>query len=1358
MFARKLFAGALLAGLILSQLTVSLAAAKACNQAQFISDLTVPDGTSFTVGTAFTKTWRLMNAGSCAWTEAYSLIFVSGDQLSAASPISLPVKVEPGQMIDLSVNMVAPKNGGHFRGYWKLNDPSITGGLFGIGTNGSDAFWVDINALDTSAVIYDFVANASYAEWKSGSGILPYPGTSGDARGYSYMLDAPRLENDSIDSLPGLLTVPQNKYNGLIQATYPEFLVSKGDYLQTLVNCEFGATGCYVTFGIDYVITATGKVKTLWTWKEAYDERFYRADLDLSALAGQKVKFIFKVLSAGSASGDRAMWGSPRIVRTSSEVPPVPPATLTPLPALTPTLTPFVTAPVISPAGCNKASFVADITVPDGTLFSPGATFTKTWRIKNSGSCGWTTAYNLIYYSGEQMSAPTALVLPKATAPGQTVDLTLNMTAPTAPGKYRGYWILRNATGALFGIGTNASNPIWIEINVTGSPAIGTGYDFTTNVCAAEWKSGAGLLPCPGINGDKNGFIIKLDSTKLEDGTLSASPALLVGPQNKYNGYVQGIYPTITVQPGDRFRTTVGCEFGISCYVAFKLDYMTATGTITNFWTWREQNEGRPKNIDLDLTPLVGQNVRFILALSANGSAANDRAVWSAPAIIRTNITPTPTPTLSPTPQVNDWLTYTNLQYGFQFKYPKSSQIFDLEENSIQMLLPIASGTNLHEKHLQVIAIQNAGQCRSALGQSSMLSSSETVVINGIPFLKETGGDSAAGQLHQWIAYSTAQANICVVFDFILHITNPGNYPTPPPAFNEAAEITIFSDIISTFTWLDATPTPTFTPTPIGFDWPAYTNPKYGFQLKYPKDGQLTIQNDNAAQIILPIAAGTNLKEKRLDIIVRENVDPCRSVVGTTSMITSSREMMSMLGIILFETGEDGAAGNLYQWLAYSIKKDNACISLELTLHSINPGVYPTPPPVFDYAAETAIFENMMNTFGWIMATSTPTSTPTPPATFTPTPTATPAVTTNSVLHVLNTHNFVQLKSMMSETFGFAFWGSQGTSYTPDQAIDQLQTNYIGATTQLIADPTKDLTALLGGINPYTIMGLDPAKSQALFVKGWGLTGKDEAILYVTLSPGGTPYWHSVLIAPGGFTAALIGPYALTLTGNALDIYSAPGTSNSIVGSFPTGTINIMRTGQTQLVTDSEWVEVIRPDSGFGWVNSRYLTEYVTKETFCADSRILPLIDQLKQSMNQSNGAQFSSLINSKHGITINYWQHSDTVNYTPSTAQTVFTDPQSINWGSGGASGIVDIGTFAQIVQPQMIDVLNSTYELHCDDPSHASMYPNSWSYSNIHYYAIVKPPTPDVVFDWKVWLVGFEYVNGQPYLFGAIHFVWEP
>ncbi len=1347
MFARKLFAGVLLAGLVFSQLTVSAAAAKACNQAQFISDLTVPDGTSYTVGTAFTKTWRLMNIGSCAWTTSYSLVFFSGESLGAPSPINLPVDVPPGQMVDISVNMTAPKTGGHFRGYWKLNDPSITGGQFGIGSNGTDPFWVDINVLDTSAVIYDFVANASYAEWKSGSGILPYPGASGDGRGYSYKLDFPRLENDSIDSQPGLLFVPQNKYNGMIQATYPEFLVSKGDHLQTLVNCEFGATGCYVTFGVDYV-TSTGSVRGLWTWKETHDGRFYRADIDLSALAGKKVKFIFKILSAGSASGDRAVWGSPRIVRTSAEVPPIPPSTLTPLPPLTPTLTPFVTAPPISPLGCNKAAFVADITVPDGTLFSPGATFTKTWRIKNSGSCGWTTAYSLTYYSGELMSAPTTLAMPKAIAPGGTVDLTLNMTAPISPGKYRGYWILKNASGALFGIGANAAMPIWIEINVTGSPAISTGYDFAANVCSAEWKSGAGLLPCPGTTADKNGFVIKMDSTKLEDGTTNSNPALLVGPQNKYNGYVQGIYPTMTVQPGDHFRTTVGCEFGTSCYVAFKLDYMTATGTITNFWTWREQNEGRPNNIDLDLTPLVGRSVRFILTLSANGSATNDRAIWSAPVIVRTNPTPTFTPTSSPTPQVNDWLTYTNLEYNFQFKYPKSSEITEMLENSINMNLPIALGTNLNQKTLQVIAVQNADPCSSYLGRSSMLSTSETVVINGISFLKETGGDGAAGQIHQWVAYSTLRDHTCVTFDMILHITNPGNYLTPPPAFNETAEIAVLTNMVSTFTWLGATPTPTFTPTPFGYDWPTYVNSKYGFQIQYPQSAALTIQNDNAAHLTLPFANGTNLKEKILDILIREDLQTCRSLIASSSMLVTSETVTINNTSFLKEVGEDGAAGNLYQWVAYSTAKNNACISFELRLHSTNPGVYETPPPVFDYAAETAIIQNMLTTFGWSPATSTPTPTAIPA----------PAVTLSTLFEALNTRDYGTLKASMGETFAIGYWQSQGTSYSPDEAIEQLKTYYLASSKTLTSDPNRDLTVLLGGMNPYALMGLDPSKSQALLVSGLGTQGIDEAILYMTQRADGTPYWFGLLTARGGF--ASFTPYAVTLisSGGTLDIYSAPGTSNSIVGSFPFDMVNIKRTGLSQLEAGSEWVEVIRPDSGTGWVNSFYLTEYTTHEGFCADPRILPLIEQLKQSTTLSNGAQFSSLVSPKHGLNMNYWQYSATINYTTATAQTIFTDPQIIDWGSGGASGISDIGTFAQIVQPQLVDVLNSTYQLNCDDPSYASMYSNPWPYTNIHYYAVVKPPTPDVVFDWKVWLVGFEYVNGQPYLFGTIHFVWEP
>src|SRR6188474_419034 len=656
MFRQKFLSMILLVGMLFGQSAPRALAATYCDSAQFVSDVNAPDGSSFAPGATFTKTWRLTNSGTCAWTTSYNLVFAGGDAMSAPLSVKLPVDVPPGQMVDISVGLTAPIVSGHYKGLWKISNAS--GVQFGIGDSATDPFWVDINVVEINAVIYDFVVNAPYAQWKSGAGVLPFPGTSGDSRGYSYQVNNPHLEDDSFDSSPGLLTVPQNKYNGYIQATYPEFQIQAGDKLQTLVNCEFGATGCYVTFRVDYLLP-NGVQKTLWSWKEAHDKRFYRANLDLSSLAGQKVRFVFMLLSTGLASGDRAVWGSPRIVRTGPTQPPAPPSTLTPLPPLTPTGTPFnQPPPTIAPSGCDKASFVADVTVPDGTLFSPGAAFTKTWRLKNAGTCTWTTAYKFLFYSGEQMSAPTSINIPSNVTRGATVDLTVNMVAPTptSAGKFRGNWILSNASGALFGIGADASMPIWVEINVAGASPIGTGYDFVTNVCSAQWKSGAGILPCPGIDGSASGFVIKQDAPKLEDGSTGA-PALLTFPQNRYNGQIQGFYPTFTVQPGDRFQSSVGCEFGVSCYVTFRLDYMNANGSVKTFWSWREQNDKRYYSANVDLSPLAGQSVRFILTILATGYSTNDRAVWGSPRIVRVGGAPATVTPVSPT---TNWLTYTN--------------------------------------------------------------------------------------------------------------------------------------------------------------------------------------------------------------------------------------------------------------------------------------------------------------------------------------------------------------------------------------------------------------------------------------------------------------------------------------------------------------------------------------------------------------------------------------------------------------------------------------------------------------------------------------------------------------------------
>jgi hypothetical protein len=366
-----------------------------------------------------------------------------------------------------------------------------------------------------------------------------------------------------------------------------------------------------------------------------------------------------------------------------------------------------------------------------------------------------------------------------------------------------------------------------------------------------------------------------------------------------------------------------------------------------------------------------------------------------------------------------------------------------------------------------------------------------------------------------------------------------------------------------------------------------------------------------------------------------------------------------------------------------------------------------------------------------------------------------------AVINALNVQNFDAAKARMDQTFVMAYWQSQGTSYTPDEAINVMKTNYFSATTHLVPDPQKDLVSLLGGTDPYSIMGLDPAKSQALYVSGWGLDGKAEAILYFTRRADDTQYWYSVLIAPSGFaTFTATGTYAVTLVAanDVLNIRSDAGVSNPIVGSFAWNATDVKSNGASKQADGATWVEVQRPDGGTGWVNFNYLTEFVARDSFCADQRVLMSIDLLRNALSQSNGGLFASLVSPKHGVAVQFWRGGTGASYTTATAPGVFTDSTVYDWGAGPSAGAAVTGTFAQIVQPDMLEVFNSSYQLLCDDPSYASMFVNPWPSTNIHYYAVVKPATAGIVFDWKVWLIGIEYVDGNPYLYGTIHYVWEP
>jgi hypothetical protein len=463
----KLVSAVIMLALVLTvfpAMGASTAQAATCDWAQFIADVTVPDGTTYAPGATFRKTWRLRNIGTCTWTTSYSLVFDSGAQMGAPAAVNFPSNVAPGQTVDLSVDMTAPSAAGHYFGYWKLRNAGNV--IFGIGSTANRAFWVEINVGAASGTGYDFTANAASAVWTSGAGTLAFPGTDGDARGFGLKLDRPKFESNVEQATPGLLMSPQNIHNGYIQASYPAFRVQTGDRFQATVGCEFNATSCYVAYRLDYQI-GSGPVRTFWTFREKYEGLTYNANLNLNSLAGYDVKFTLFMSAYGSATGDRAIWGNPIIARAGGTTPP-PTVTGTP-PTATPTsLTPTRT-PTVPPSSCDKAQFIADVTVPDGTTFAPGATFNKTWRLKNVGACTWTTSYQLVFYSGTQMGGPAALSFPTSVAPGQTVDLTVSLTAPNAAGSYRGYWMFKNASGALFGIGALANKPWWVDIRVSGT-------------------------------------------------------------------------------------------------------------------------------------------------------------------------------------------------------------------------------------------------------------------------------------------------------------------------------------------------------------------------------------------------------------------------------------------------------------------------------------------------------------------------------------------------------------------------------------------------------------------------------------------------------------------------------------------------------------------------------------------------------------------------------------------------------------------------------------------------------------------------------------------------------------------------
>lgn len=143
---------------------------------------------------------------------------------------------------------------------------------------------------------------------------------------------------------------------------------------------------------------------------------------------------------------------------------------------------------------------------------------------------------------------------------------------------------------------------------------------------------------------------------------------------------------------------------------------------------------------------------------------------------------------------------YTNDKLGFSIQFPMVWQTSDETANPVVYEVPATVGTTLVKKTFEILTTDNATTCKETTYSSATASTSpEKVTINGVDFLKETGSDIGAGNIHDWTSYSVMKGKTCISLTFVLHSVAAGVYSTEPAPFDKVEETKIFDLMIGTF-------------------------------------------------------------------------------------------------------------------------------------------------------------------------------------------------------------------------------------------------------------------------------------------------------------------------------------------------------------------------------------------------------------------------------------------------------------------------------------------------------------------------------------------------------------------------------
>ena len=331
---------------------------------------------------------------------------------------------------------------------------------------------------------------------------------------------------------------------------------------------------------------------------------------------------------AGSGAPAPEATPTEAVAQVPTRVPPtLPPVAPTTVPTKAPPtpIPPTETPTGSGPGGCTLSEqFVADVTIPDGTVLAPGAPFVKTWRVRNTGTCNWEN-YKLIFAAGEQMSGPSSVNV-NTTPPGSSVDVTVNLVAPTAPGQHKGGWRFQATNGSVFG-----SLTVVIEVP---SPATSTPVPTAPPVAnwSGEWLSNCGSFNC--------GTVILVQNGTAINGTFAGGGVIfgtlinnrLTGTWSR--GGSSGTIDWWLGGSGKKWRGNYSAVNGWCGYRAGETEPAPCgVGTFTGDWNTIGEGFNAPLSIYQDGDTLVGTLYLPSGNVRADGSIDGVKAtgVWNQP-------------------------------------------------------------------------------------------------------------------------------------------------------------------------------------------------------------------------------------------------------------------------------------------------------------------------------------------------------------------------------------------------------------------------------------------------------------------------------------------------------------------------------------------------------------------------------------------------------------------------------------------------------------------------------------------------------------------------------------------------------